>query len=111
MTKFKTILLATLGVVMAGSAATASFAETPFQAAHPRRAEVAHRIAVQQHRITAARREGLISPKKAAYLHHEERITRDQARLDAERHHGRITRHEQTALNHRENRVNRALVR
>jgi len=111
MTKFKTILLATLGVVMAGSAATASFAETPFQAAHPRRAEVAHRIAVQQHRIRVARVEGLISPRKAAYLHRKERLIHDQARLDAERHHGHITRREQVALNHREDHVNRELVR
>jgi dihydrodipicolinate synthase/N-acetylneuraminate lyase len=110
-TKFKTILLATLGVVMAGAAAAPSFAQTPVEAAHPRRAEVAHRIAAQQHRIRVARVEGLISPKKAAYLHRQEGITRDEARLDAERHHGRITRHEQVALNHRENKVNRELAR
>ncbi len=111
MTKFKTILLATMGVLMAGSAATASFAQTPFEATHPRRAEVSRRVAVQERSVVVARHEDRISPRRAAYLRHQDYLIRERARLDAMRHHGHITRREQVALNHRENHVNRQLAR
>ena len=61
MTKFKTLIVAAMGVALAGSAAvTGASAETAFQAHHPRRVEVNHRLAVQNLRIRQERREGLI---------------------------------------------------
>jgi hypothetical protein len=112
MVKLKTLMLAAMGLVMAGSTvATTASAETYFQATHPRRAEVNHRLAVQKHRIVAARREGLITPRKAAFLHRQDKMIRHEERADARLHGGHITKAEQRVLNHKEARVNRALVR
>ena len=112
MTKFKTIMLAAMGVAIAGSAiATTADAETYFQATHPARAEVNHRLAVQNHRIRVLRREGVISPRKAAFLHHKLHMIRREERIDARFDRSHLTRVEARTLNHQENQVNRQLVR
>ena len=112
MTKFKTIMLAAMGVAIAGGAvATTANAETPFQATHPRRVEVNHRLAVETMRIHQERREGLISARKADRLHRQVRMVRHEERTDARFDRSHLTRADQRVLNHRENRVNRELNR
>lgn len=96
-------LLAIMGLVLAGGAATAASADT----LHPRRAEVNERLANQNHRIAEARREGEISPRQAWRLHRADyRVRRQEVRF-AHFHHGHITRHEQRRLNREENRISR----
>jgi hypothetical protein len=112
MTKFKSIMLAAIGVAMAATAtAGAASAETRFQAHHPRRVEVNHRLAVENARIHEARREGRITPHKAAILHARVHAIRKEERIDARLDKSHITRGEQRALNRQENGVNRALNR
>jgi hypothetical protein len=112
MTKFKTLLLAAMGVAMAGSAiATTANAETYFQATHPARAEINHRLAVKNHRIRVLRREGVISPRHAAYLHHKVHMIRKAERIDARFDHGRVTPREDRALNQQANQVSREINR
>jgi hypothetical protein len=92
MTKLRTIMLAAMGVAIAGSAmVTGANAETYFQATHPRRAEINHRLAAQDHRIRAERRDGLISPRKAAYLHRRDHMIRREERTDARFDRGHVT--------------------
>jgi hypothetical protein len=112
MTKFKMLIVAAVGVAMAGSAAvTGASAETTFQAHHPRRVEVNHRLSVENLRIHKERREGLIGPRKAARLHAQVREIRKHERIDARFDRSHLTRHEDRALNHQENRVDRELSR
>ena len=112
MTKFKTIMLAAMGVAIAGGAvATTANAETPFQATHPRRVEVNHRLAVENMRIHQERREGLISVRKAARLHRQVHMVRKEERIDARFDRSHLTRADQRVLNHQENHVNRELNR
>jgi hypothetical protein len=96
-------LLAIMGLVLAGGAASGASA----QPLHPRRAEVNERLIHQHHRIREARLEGEISARKAWRLHRaEHRIHRQEIRF-AHRHGGHLTRHEQRRLNREENRVGR----
>ncbi len=111
MTQFKTILLAAASLAIAGAAVGGASAATYVQATHPARAEINHRLAVQTHRIRVERREGLISPQKAAYLHRQDRLIRHEERADARLHHGRLARVEQRHLNRRLNHVSREIVR
>jgi len=109
MTKLKMMVLAAVGAAMAGSLVTTASAETPFQAVHPRRAEVLHRLKVENRQIRAERRAGAIGPVKAAVLHHEVRRIRREERMDARFNHGRITKAEQHRLNRKENALKRAI--
>ena len=112
MTSFKTLALAALATAVAGSAvATGASAETYFQAAHPRRTEITNRLAVQNFRIRQERREGLISPRRAAMLHLQDRTIRHEERIDARFDRSHVTRGEDRALNRHENRVNREINR
>ncbi len=106
MTKFKTLMLAAVGFAIAGSAvATGSSAETYFQATHPRRAEVNHRLAVQDNRINVERRDGMISARRAHALHRQDHMIRREERIDARFDRSHITRGEDRTLNHQENEV------
>jgi hypothetical protein len=112
MTKFKLLIVAAVGMAMAGSAAvTGASAETTFQAHHPRRVEVNRRLAVENLRIHKERREGLIGGRKAARLHAQVRGIRHHERIDARFDRSHLTRHEDRTLNHQENRVDRELSR
>ncbi len=109
-TKFKTLMLAAVGFAIAGSAvATGANAETYFQASHPRRAEVNHRLAVQDHRINVERRDGLISGHRARFLHHQDHVIRREERIDARFDRSHINRGEDRTLNHQENQVSREI--
>jgi hypothetical protein len=101
----KTALLAIVGVMLTGAAATGASAETRWQADHPRRVEVNHRIARQEARITEARRSGEISARKAHRLRVAEHRVLRQERRDARFHNGHITRFEKHRLNREENRI------
>ena len=104
--RFATVALG-LAVVLAGAAGAS--AETQWQAHHPRRVEVNHRLARQDHRIAVERREGELSGRQARELHAEDRGVRAQERFDASHDRGHITRAEQRRLNHEENGVSRQI--
>lgn len=110
MTLKQKILMAILGAGLTLGGVSAASA-TPWQASHPLRAEVNHRLAHQHMRIHRALYEGRIAASKAAYLHHEDRVIRHQERRDAAAHGGHITRGEQARLNHEENHVSRQIAR
>lgn len=101
----KTALMAIVGVLLAGAAATGASAETRWQADHPRRVEVNHRLAKQAVRISSERRAGEISGAKAYRLHVADHRIRLQERRFARHDGGHITRGEQHRLNREENRV------
>lgn len=94
-------LLAVMGLVLAGGAASAASA-APL---HPRRAEVNARETHQVHRIREARMEGKISPRKAWRLEKADYRVRMQEHRMAMRHDGHITRGEQHRLNREENHI------
>jgi hypothetical protein len=103
--KLKTLLAAAgLVVALAGAAGTAS-AATPWQNHHPRRVEVNHRLATQNHRIIAERKADLITGAKAFRLHMADHRIRLQERRFARHDGSHLTRAEQARLNHEENRV------
>ena len=104
------LLIALFGA--AGAIATASAASAnPWDMHHPRRAEVNHRLAVQNMRINRDYRDGRISLRQAHYLHAEDRMVRHQERFDARFDRGHITRADQRALNQNENGVSRQIWR
>ena len=80
----------------------------PFQANHPRRAEINARLAHENFRINRELRAGLISPHRAHMLHREVHAIRMQERAFAESQNGHITRHQQRLLNREENAIQRA---
>jgi hypothetical protein len=90
---------------MVFSFAGAASAQTHWDAAHPRRAEVNHRLANQNHRIRHDVRDGDMSHAQAAALHHEDHQIRHEERLMASQNDGHITRQEQRTLNQQENQV------
>ena len=100
-------LFAATGAVVAAGSASAS----PWDWHHPRRAEVNHRLAMQDHRINRDFRDGRISLRQARYLHGEDRMIRHQERFDARFDQGHITRAEQRGLNQDENGVSRQVWR
>jgi hypothetical protein len=101
----KTALLAILGVVLAGTATASASAETRWQAEHPRRAEVNHRLHNQAARINSERRAGEISAAKAHRLRIADRHVLRQERRYAVMHGGHISRVEQHRLNREQNRI------
>jgi hypothetical protein len=105
------LALAALGLAAALAGTTAASADTPWQAHHPRREEVNHRLMMQNHRITQERREGEISRGRARDLRAEDQGLRGQERYFASHHHGHLTRFEQRRLNRDENGVSRQIGR
>ncbi len=103
----KNILLAAMALVIAAAGAAGASAETRFDQTHPRRAEVNARLATENHRIGAERRDGEISKVKAERLHRKAHMIRVQERRMAARHGGHITRGEKLKLNREENRLSR----
>ena len=108
LTKLATVAFA--ATLLAGSAGTA-FADTPWEAAHPRREEVNDRLRNQDRRINEERREGEISGRQARQLHREDRHMRNEERRMAARDGGHITRADQRILNRQEDRVSRQIGR
>ena len=81
-----------------------------FDQSHPRRAEVNDRLANQDHRINAERRDGEISGSQAAQLHRQDRQIGQEERDMASQNGGHITRSEQGVLNQQENVVSREIT-
>ncbi len=112
MTRVKTLAAALLAVAAFGASAAGAFAAPTYQtAAHPRRAEVAHRLKVEHVRIDKARREGRISVRRARFLHHKERMIRQEARTEAHQNGGMLTKAAQHRLNVKENHLSKAIYR
>lgn len=104
----KKTIIASLAIVLLAGTAGAASAETRWDAAHPRRDEVNHRLA---NHIAQERRKGEMSGRKAAYVRAEDHSIRDQERFYASRDHGHITKMEQARLNREENHVSRQIGR
>jgi len=100
--KLRNLLIAGLGLAMAAGAAGAASAATPWQAHHPARAEVNHRLEHLNRSIRVERREGRISGAEAHRLHARAHMIRRQERRFARLHRGHIRRAEQARLNHEE---------
>lgn len=107
--RIRHLITAALAVTMVAGAASAAGAQTRWQAHHPRRVEVNHRLANQNRRIAMERREGEINGRQAAALHAQDRGIRAQERFDASRNGGHLTRGEQRRLNREENGVSREI--
>ena len=104
MTTARSLTIAVLGLgLVIGGVSTAS------AAAHPRRAEVNHRLAVQNARIHQGVKEGTITRGEAAQLHAEHRAVRAEERADAAQHDGHITKAEQHQLNNQENAISKQI--
>ncbi len=104
--KYLTVIL--VGMSLAGMA-SATLAETPWQKAHPRRAEVNHRLANQNRRIRNERKSGQITGRQAHQLHQEDHTIRGEERAMASTNGGHITKAEQQALNQQENQESRQI--
>jgi hypothetical protein len=102
---YKIAAVAALAFSFAGAAS----AQTRWDAAHPRRAEVNYRLANQDHRIHQEVREGEMSHAEAARLHRDDRRIRQEERDMARQDGGHITRREDYALNQQENHVSRQI--
>ena len=100
-------LFGTAGALVAAGSASAN----PWDWHHPRRAEVNHRLAVQDMRINHDYRDGRISLRQARYLHTEDHAIRHEERFDARFDRGHITRADQRGLNRNENGVSRQIWR
>ena len=98
-----------LGLAIAAVGVTAASAETSWQAHHPRRVQVNHRLAHQNVRIAVQRRRGDLSHAQARELRSEDRGIRGQERFDASRHDSHLTPAEQRQLNHEENGVSQQI--
>ena len=108
----KTFVAAALLSVFASASfaqSAASAPETPFQQDHPRRAEVNSRLTNQNSRIKTSVSDGDMSKAKAARLHKDDHQIRQEERDMASQNGGHITKQEQKALNHQENKVSKKI--
>ena len=99
--------LSILSLLAGGLIATTASAQTPFQANHPRQAEVLARDAHQRAVVREERREGDLTRRQARHMLTVDRRIAHRDHVLARAHGGHITRHEQRVLNHEENRVGR----
>ena len=100
--KLRTLLIAAAGLSLAVGAAGAASAETPWQAHHPRRVEVNHRLDHMNRQIRFEQRHGDITAARARRLHERDFALRMQERRFARHDGSHLTRHEQARLNHEE---------
>jgi hypothetical protein len=97
------------GTALVFSFAGAASAQTNWDAAHPRRAEVNDRLAHQDRRTRHEVRDGEMSRAEAAKLHRDDHQIRQEEHDMASQNGGHITRREDYALNQQENRVSRLI--
>ena len=113
MKKASSIVALTFVVGILGASASAAMAgeanDTTWQKNHPRREQVNHRLANQNHRINQEVKEGELTKPQAAALHKEDRQIRQEERLMASQHGGHITKQEQRTLNQQENVVSKQI--
>lgn len=77
---------------------------------HPRRAEVDHRLADQQHRIHEGLKTGKLTPAQAKQLEANDQAIKQQERADVKANGGFLTKAEKRQLNQEEN-ANSTLIR
>lgn len=106
--KKTTYRIAAVAAVAFSFAGVAS-AQTQWDATHPRRAEVNHRLANQNRRIHHEVREGDMTHAEAAKLHRDDHKIRREERLMASQDGGHITKQEQRTLNQQENQVSKQI--
>jgi hypothetical protein len=102
---YKIAAVAALALSFAGTAS----AQTNWDAAHPRRVEVNHRLSNQDRRIHREVRDGEMSHTEAARLHRDDHQIRQEERDMASRDGSHITRREDYALNQQVNRTSRQI--
>jgi len=102
------VYLAAIATVTLAFTGTAS-AATHWDATHPRRVEVNHRLANQDRRIHQEVREGEMSHAEASRLHRDDHQIRQEERLMASQDHSHLTRVDDRALNQQENHVSRQI--
>jgi hypothetical protein len=105
----RTVLTAVAATVSLACLAAPAMADTPWQAHHPRREQVNHRLGNQNARIHHEVKEGEMSHAKAVRLHHADHRIRRQERRMAARHDGHITKRQQARINREENHVSRRI--
>ncbi len=93
---FKSIFAAS---ILTLAIAAPAMAETPFQKAHPRRAEVNHRERVQTHAINKAKRNGDITQAEARDLHKQDLSIKKDERTDVKTNGGYLTKGETKDIN------------
>lgn len=106
--KKTTYRIAAVAAVAFSFAGVAS-AQTQWDATHPRRAEVNHRLANQDRRIHHDVREGDMTHAEATKLHRDDHKIRREERLMASQDGGHITKQEQRTLNQQENQVSKQI--
>jgi hypothetical protein len=94
--------IAALFVTVSGSAMAAG----QWNANHPRRAEVNHRLNNQNGKTNREVKNGKLSSAQGQQLHHEDHQIRHEERSMASQNGGHITKQEQKTLNQQENGVN-----
>jgi len=104
----KALLIAVV-TTLVGSLAGNAGAETQWQKAHPRRAEVNARLKNQNKRINQEVKEGELTKQQAAKLHNEDHQIRQEERDMASQDGGHITKSEQKVLNQQENAVSKQI--
>jgi hypothetical protein len=104
--KLTKLLAATAFGLLLGAGGISAASAAPL---HPRIAEVNHRLAHQEHRITNDLRHDRIGFVRAEHLRMRERLLHRQEVRMIVRDHGHLTRLDTRRLNHEENRVGRTL--
>jgi len=107
----RNLLTAAAATLSLACLAAPAMAQTPWQAQHPRRAQVDARLRTQDARIDEEVRTGQISPAKAARLHAADRRIREHEQRMAAMHGGHITADDQARLNAEEDRVSHRIGR
>lgn len=101
----RTALTAAAVTVSLACLAAPAMADTPWQAQHPRRAQINARLEHQDARIDQELRTGQITPARAARLHAADQRIRAEERQMAAMHGGHLSDREQARLNAEEDRV------
>lgn len=102
-------ILAAASIVAFGLISISGFAQSNFDATHPRRAEVNGRLRNQNARTDNKVADGTMSRGEAAKIHTQDHAIRTEERRDAAANGGHITKAEQIHINHQENRVSREI--
>lgn len=101
----RNVLTAVAATASLACLAAPAIAQTPWQAQHPRRAQVDARLRTQDARIDEELRTGQITPARAARLHDADHRIRAHEQRMAAMHGGHITADDQARLNAEEDRI------
>jgi len=104
---FKDLLILT--PVIAAMSVGPAMAETAFAKAHPRRAEVNHRLRVQTARIHHERKEGEITAAEAKDLHQQDLAIKREERAAVKANGGYLTKEQARDLNKDLNHVSKEI--